>query len=158
VRRIIGVDPGLASTGWGLVDYCDSRLHCAGYGCIETPPDMPRGERLKSIHGGLAEVIRRFGPGEAAIETLYFARNKATAMPVAEARGVCLLCLAQGGLEIGEFSPNAIKKAVAGVAGADKAQVQEMVRFLLSLREVPQPDHAADALAAAICRAHSLSL
>ncbi|GAB6391549.1 MAG: crossover junction endodeoxyribonuclease RuvC [Treponematales bacterium] len=155
VRRIIGVDPGLASTGWGVVECAGDRLRCLAHGCIETRPETPRGERLAFIHTEFSRALDEFAPTESAIETLYFARNVSSAMTVAEARGVLVLTLALRGVPVRELTPNAIKKAVVGESSADKRQVQEMVRLLLALTAPPKPDHAADALAAAICAAHS---
>jgi crossover junction endodeoxyribonuclease RuvC len=154
-RRIIGVDPGLASTGWGLVDYQDNRLCCRAYGSINTKADRPRADRLFFIYREFREVLERWLPGESAVENLYFARNVSSALAVAEARGVLCLALAQKELLIREFSPNAIKKAVVGETSADKRQVQEMLRVILGLSAIPRPDHAADALGAAVCAAHN---
>jgi crossover junction endodeoxyribonuclease RuvC len=157
-RRIIGVDPGLASTGWGVIDAGRQRLRYIAHGCIETRTGTPRAERLFFIHETIQNVLELYRPSESAIENLYFARNKTSAMAVAEARGVLCMTLCQAGLEVREFSPNAIKQAVAGTGKAEKAQVQEMVRLLLGLPVTPEPDHAADALAAAICAANTPAL
>jgi crossover junction endodeoxyribonuclease RuvC len=154
VRRIIGVDPGLASTGWGVIDFDNQRLRYLGHGCIETSADRPRAERLFFIYQSIREVLETWQPAESAIENLYFARNVSSAMAVAEARGVLCMALVQQGLPVCELTPNAIKQAVVGQATADKHQVQEMVRLILGLSAIPKPDHAADALAAAICCAH----
>jgi crossover junction endodeoxyribonuclease RuvC len=154
-RRIIGVDPGLASTGWGVLELSNGRLRYVAHGCIETSPEKPRGERLELIHRSFVEILKTYKPAEAAIENLYFGKNISSAMAVAEARGVLLLAFASQGLPVRELTPNAIKKAVVGVTRADKNQIQEMVRMLLGLEEIPRPDHAADALGAAICAAHN---
>jgi crossover junction endodeoxyribonuclease RuvC len=124
------------------------------YGCINTEADRSRGDRLFFIYQEFCGILNTWDPGESAIENLYFARNVSSAMAVAEARGVLCLALAQRGLPIKEFSPNAIKKAVVGETSADKNQVQEMLRVILALPEIPKPDHAADALGAAICAAY----
>jgi crossover junction endodeoxyribonuclease RuvC len=153
-RRIIGVDPGLASTGWGVIDASRQRLRYIAHGCIETRAGLPRAERLFFIHESLMNVLEIYKPSESAIENLYFAKNKTSAMAVAEARGVLCMTLYQYGLPIHEFTPNNIKQAVAGTGKAEKAQIQEMVRLLLALPVIPEPDHAADALAAAICAAN----
>jgi crossover junction endodeoxyribonuclease RuvC len=158
LRRIIGVDPGLASTGWGVLEYSGSRLRYIAHGCIETPAAQPRGERLFFIYQSFVKILETYKPAESAIENLYFGKNISSAMAVAEARGVLSMALARYKLPILELTPNAIKKAVVGEISADKAQIQEMVRFLLGLKETPRPDHAADALGAAICCAHSGSL
>ncbi|MDR1565957.1 MAG: crossover junction endodeoxyribonuclease RuvC [Treponema sp.] len=155
VRRIIGVDPGLASTGWGIVDYAGNTLHYIAHGCIETKADRPRAERLFFIHQSFCEILDTYKPCESAIENLYFGRNVSSAMAVGEARGVLCMTLALKGIPVLELTPNAIKKAVVGESSADKFQIQEMVRFLLGLPEIPKPDHSADALGAAVCAAHS---
>jgi crossover junction endodeoxyribonuclease RuvC len=155
IRRIIGVDPGLASSGWGVIEFDNQRLRYIAHGCIETKADRPRTERLFFIYGQFSSVLETYRPAESAVETLYFGRNVTSAIAVAEARGVLSLALAQKGLAVREYTPNAIKQAVTGGSRADKSQVQEMVRLLLGLDAIPKPDHAADALAAAICCAHS---
>jgi crossover junction endodeoxyribonuclease RuvC len=154
-RLIIGVDPGLASTGWGVIDAGCQRLRYIAHGCIETGTDLGRPERLFFIHKTIQDVLELYRPTESAVENLYFARNKTSAMAVAEARGVLCMTLCQYGLPVREFTPNAIKQAVAGAGKAEKSQVQEMVRLLLGLPVIPEPDHAADALAAAICAANT---
>jgi crossover junction endodeoxyribonuclease RuvC len=155
-RRILGVDPGLTSVGWGLVEVDGNRVRYIAHGCIETRADRPQAERLFSIYTAFRDVLAAWAPAESAIEKLYFARNVSSALPVAEARGVLCMALAEQGLPVREFTPNAIKQAVTGIARADKAQVQEMVRFILALDRIPRPDHAADALASAICAAHTV--
>ncbi|MCL2008348.1 MAG: crossover junction endodeoxyribonuclease RuvC [Treponema sp.] len=154
--RLIGVDPGLASTGWGVVDYSRGKLRYIAHGCIETKNDVERGLRLHHIYETFLEVLDTYKPQKAAIENLYFGKNISSAMVVAEARGVLLLALAGRGLPILELTPNSIKKGVVGITRADKKQVQEMIRLLLGLKEIPKPAHAADALGAAICAAHSV--
>jgi crossover junction endodeoxyribonuclease RuvC len=151
----MGLDPGLASTGWGVLEVAGSRLVCRDYGCIETQAATPIQERLLTIYQGVVAAIEKYKPQEGAIETLYFGRNVSSAISVAEARGVLELIMAQQGLLVHEFKPNDIKKSVVGIITADKAQVQHMVKLLLGLDEIPRPDHAADALAAAITAAHS---
>ena len=153
VIRFIGIDPGLASTGWGVVDYVAGKVCYVDHGSIETKPDRSRPDRLFIILVSLREILNKYQPNGAAIETLYFGKNVSSAIPVAEARGVISAALAERGLPIIEFTPNAIKQGVVGVARADKKQVQEMVRIILGLEKIPKPDHAADALAAAICAA-----
>ena len=154
-RIVIGIDPGLASLGYGVVSESNGQLHHLAHGCISTSPRTPSGERLLQIYEALKALIETYGPSCGGVEDLYFFRNVSSALPVAEARGVIKLAFTQGGVPFVEFTPNAIKKSVTGSARADKAQVQEMVRLLLGLNAVPKPDHAADALAAAICRIHS---
>jgi crossover junction endodeoxyribonuclease RuvC len=156
-RKILGIDPGLASTGWGVIEVeaGGNRLRHIEHGTIETGAGIPHGKRLLAIYDGVRAVIDRHRPEEAAIETLYFARNVTSALTVSEARGVVLLALEQAGLSVYEARPDDIKKAVVGIGRADKAQVQEMVRILLALDISPQPNHAADALGAAICMANN---
>ncbi|MDR1617530.1 MAG: crossover junction endodeoxyribonuclease RuvC [Treponema sp.] len=157
-RRIIGIDPGLASTGWGLVECSRGRIRYLAHGCIETEADSPRGDRLFFIYRSIQEVLDTWEPGEAAMETLYFGRNVSSAIPVAEARGVLSLALAERGISIVGLTPADIKRGVVGVSRADKRQIQEMVRLLLNLPVIPSPDHAADALGAAICAANNTVL
>jgi crossover junction endodeoxyribonuclease RuvC len=152
------VDPGLASTGWGLIDFAGSRFRYVAHGCIETGTDRPRAERLFLIYRTFRTVLETYCPSEAAVETLYFARNVSSAIPVAEARGVLCMALAERELPVREFTPNAIKQAVVGRGSADKRQIQELVRLILGMEAIPKPDHAADALGAAVCCAHSTLL
>lgn len=154
VRRVLGIDPGLANTGFGLVDFYDGRYRMVSYGCITTKSGRPHGERLLTIYNRLCAIISEFEPDEAGMETLYFARNVSSAMGVAEARGVVTLCLAQHCIPLGEYSPNQIKQAVTGTANADKELVERYVKILLGLKTEPHPDHAADALAGAITHLH----
>jgi len=156
-RRILGIDPGLADTGWGILDDNAGRIQYVAHGTIKTKAGVPRAERLCLILHSIRLIIKKYKPAEAAIETLYFGRNVTSAIPVAEARGVISAYLAENGIPLCELTPNAIKKGVTGIAGADKKQVQEMVRIILALEEVPKPDHAADALGAAICLLNSAS-
>jgi crossover junction endodeoxyribonuclease RuvC len=153
-RIVIGIDPGLASLGYGVVAESGGQLRHVAHGCISTSPKTPSGERLKQIHEALCALIETYHPSCGGVEDLYFFRNVTSALPVAEARGIIKLVFAQEGVPLAEFTPNAIKKSVTGSARADKLQVQEMVRILLGLEKIPSPDHAADALAAAICRIH----
>jgi crossover junction endodeoxyribonuclease RuvC len=156
-RRVIGVDPGLASTGWGLVEYSRGRIRYLAHGCIETKADSCRGDRLFFIYRSIQEVLDTWEPEEAAMETLYFGRNVSSAIPVAEARGVLSLALAERGIPVAELTPSDIKRGVVGVSRADKRQIQEMVRLLLNLPVIPSPDHAADALGAAICAVNGVA-
>ena len=150
-RTILGIDPGLANTGWGVVAQSGPRLACVAYGCISTPAQAPLARRLGKIHEQMAAVIRRFAPTCVGIETVWFGANAQSAFATGQARGAALVACAEGDLPVGEFSPSQIKLAVVGAGSADKEQVQYMVRQLLALETVPSPDHAADALAAAIC-------
>ena len=157
-RRILGIDPGLASTGFGVIDYKNNRYRMVSYGCIETKANIPHGERLLTIYNKILAIILEFKPTEASMETLYFAKNISSAMGVAEARGILTLCLAQNCIKLGEYTPNQIKQAVSGTTKADKKLVQNSVKLLLGLNILPKPDHAADALAAAITHIHSTIL
>ena len=150
-RTILGIDPGLANTGWGIVVQRGPRLSCAAYGCISTSKDMPLAHRLMKIHQQMGAVIARFEPTFVGIETVWFGANTQSAFATGQARGAALVACAEHDLDVGEFSPSQIKLAVVGTGSADKEQVQYMVRQLLALEDVPHPDHAADALAAAIC-------
>lgn len=154
IRRVLGIDPGLANTGFGVVDFVNGRYRMVSYGCITTKAGEPHGQRLMKIYSNLSAIIDEFRPDEAGMETLYFARNVTSALNVAEARGVVTLCLAQHGIELGEYQPNQIKQAVTGTTKADKELVEKYVKILLGLEVEPKPDHAADALAGAITHLH----
>ncbi len=150
-RTILGIDPGLANTGWGIVRQSGSTLSCLAYGCVSTPADAELSSRLLKIHDQIDAVIQRYQPTCVGIETVWFGQNITAAFATGQARAAALVACAQAGLKVGEFSPKQIKLAVVGAGGAQKSQVQYMVKQLLSLDEPPRPDHAADALAAAIC-------
>lgn len=155
----LGIDPGTASLGYGLVkEHADGSLECLDYGVIRTGAKQPMPRRLQRIHLEIRRLIEAHQPDRAAVEELFFARNVSTAITVAQARGVVLLTLQEAGLPIAEYKPNVIKQAICGYGGADKAQMQEMVRLLLAIDEVPKPDDAADALAVAITDVHSYRL
>jgi crossover junction endodeoxyribonuclease RuvC len=152
-QRIIGVDPGLASTGWGIVERVGNVVRYLSHGCISTKSSSPQGERLFFIHREFGKVLEEWKPQLSATETLYFGRNVSSAIPVAEARGIVLLTLTQFGIAVQEFRPIAVKQGVVGQTTADKKQVQLMVKIILGLARTPTPQHAADALALAICAA-----
>ena len=152
---ILGIDPGTAITGYGLVCEEDDVLTLVDCGVIMTPAGQPLPERLQTIYRGLADLAGEHQPAAAAVEELFFSRNARTALSVGHARGVTLLALADAGLPIYEYKPLEVKQAIAGYGGADKRQVQEMVRMLLNLEDVPRPDDAADAVAVAVCHIHS---
>ena len=154
---VIGIDPGTATTGYGLVREreSDSALECVAYGVVTTPAGVPLPKRLQTIHRELKNVITLHRPDSGAVEKLFFQKNVATAMSVGQGRGVAMLALADCGLDVGEYTPLQVKQAVAGYGGADKKQMQEMVRTLLELDSTPKPDDAADALAVAICHLYS---
>ncbi len=152
---ILGIDPGLAIVGWGVVDYQNTRFRTLAYGSILTPAGMETPARLALIHRDLQEIIRMYKPAQMAVEELFFTNNVTTGIRVAEARGVILMTGQEHGLELAEYTPNQVKKAVVGYSRADKRQVIEMVTRILNLPAPPKPDDTADALAIAICHAHS---
>ena len=152
---VLGIDPGTATTGYGLVRDVDDGPSLLTYGVILTPAGAPMPQRLLTIYRELKQLIAHHRPDTAAVEKLFFQRNVSTAMTVGQARGVALLALAEAGISIGEYNPRDVKQAVAGYGGADKPQMQGMVRAILKLAEIPRPDDAADALAVAICHLHS---
>lgn len=153
---VIGIDPGTATTGYGLVrDLPDDNLQMVDFGVIQTPAGLPAAERLSLLYHRLRELLLLHRPESAAVEKLFFQSNVKTAIAVGQARGVVLLALAEAGLEITEYTPNEVKQAVAGYGSADKKQIQEMVRILLRMAHIPQPDDAADALAIAITHLHT---
>ena len=153
--RILGIDPGYAILGWGVLDVEGNRFKVVAYDSILTDKDTPMPRRLQELYMGLQEIIDKYKPDEASIEELYFNNNAKTAIMVGEARGVAILACANGGLAINEYTPLQIKQALVGYGRADKKQVQQMVKTLLNLDAVPKPDDTADALAAAICHGHS---
>ncbi len=153
---VLGIDPGTATTGFGLVRQAkDGSLTPVEYGAILTPKDLPMPDRLVLLYEKMQEIIHLHRPDSSAVEMLFFQRNVKTAISVGQGRGVVLLALAQAGIPIGEYTPNEIKQAVTGYGSADKRQMQEMVKLLLTLKERPRPDDAADALAVAICHLHT---
>lgn len=156
--RIIGIDPGYAIVGYGVIDYFQNNaFHVAAYGAVTTEAGIPFERRLAQIYDRMNYVIGRTKPDVMAIEKLFFTNNKTTGIGVGEARGVTLLAAAQAGLPIYEYTPNEIKLAVTGYGRAEKRQVMELTKTLLGLSAVPKPDDTADALAVAICHAHSAS-
>ncbi len=152
--RILGIDPGTATTGFGIIEYERGRYGFVDAGVITTPAGQPMPQRLMMLHQELAQVIRETTPDQAAVELLYFSTNVTTGISVGQARGVILLTLAQVGLIPSEYTPMQVKQAVTGYGGAKKPQIQEMVRVLLALPAIPKPDDAADALAIAMTHAH----
>ncbi len=147
----LGIDPGTATTGYGLVRLRrDGELVAVSYGIISTPKDATAPARLEMLFDQLNDLIKENNPDTAAVEKLFFQSNVKTALAVGQARGVIMLCLQKAGVETFEYTPNEVKQAVAGYGGADKRQVQDMVRALLQLDSIPKPDDAADALAIAI--------
>ena len=153
---VIGIDPGTAITGYGLVrGEPGGAVEAVDWGVILTPAKTPIAERLSQIYDSLSDILKEHQPDQAAVEAIFFQKNVKTAMSVGQARGVVLLSLQQAGLAASDYSPNEIKQAVSGYGGADKQQVQSMVKSLLNLDEIPKPDDAADALAVAICHLHT---
>ena len=146
----LGFDPGTARLGYGVIA-SEPDPRAIDYGIIATDPNLPMPQRLVEIHDAVTELIQVFRPDAVAVERLFFAQNVTTAMTVGQARGVVLLAAAQRGLPVAEYAPSEVKQAVVGYGKADKRQIQEMVRIMLGLGSVPQPDDAADALAIAIC-------
>lgn len=156
---VLGIDPGTAITGYGLVrENPDGSLRAVAQGAVTTQAGVPMPDRLVILHEELRAILEAHSPDSCAVEKLFFSKNAKTAMTVSQARGVILLTLAQAKLPIAEYAPVEIKQAVAGYGGADKRQIQEMVRVLLNLQAIPKPDDAADALAVAICHIHSAKL
>ncbi len=153
--RILGIDPGLAIVGWGVIDYDNTRFRTVDYGAVTTPPDTPTEVRLEMIYQEVCQLIDSYHPDAMAVEELFFNTNITTGIRVAEARGVILLAAKSRGVTIQEYTPSQVKQAVTGYGKAEKKQVIAMVTMLLNLKKAPKPDDTADALAIAICHAHS---
>lgn len=148
---VLGIDPGTAIVGYGLVrEHADGALQAVEYGVIRTPAKTPMPRRLMTIFDTLTDIVEEHQPDRAAVEELFFSRNVTTAITVSQARGVILLALQKAGIPINEYKPNEIKQAITGYGGAEKTQMQEMVRMLLNLDSIPKPDDAADGLAIGI--------
>jgi len=154
---VLGIDPGTARLGYGLVERQGSDLTMLDYGCLETVNDRPLEQRLLLIHEGLTGLIETHRPAAVGVERLFFNKNAQTAMAVGQARGVVLLAAAEHGLPVFEYGPHEVKLAVTGYGRAPKDQVQRMVQLVLSMTDVPRPDDAADALAVAVCTAHAVT-
>ncbi len=148
---ILGIDPGTANTGYGVIN----ELACLEYGLVKTDLSLTTAERLKKLHDGINDLIEKYQPEILAIEKLYFFKNVKTVLPVSQAKGVILLSAAKYNIPVLEYTPLQVKQATTGYGKAEKMQVQQMVKLLLKLKEIPKPDDAADALAVAICCAHS---
>jgi crossover junction endodeoxyribonuclease RuvC len=157
-RVILGLDPGTASTGFGVISVVSNRLHALDYGVMATPAGMPLEKRLELIFSDMTELLATHQPSATAVESLFFNANVRTALAVGQARGVTLLACARAGCEVYEYTPQQIKQAVVGYGKATKEQVMEMVRVLLGLQAAPKSDHAADALGVAICHANTCGL
>lgn len=154
--RILGIDPGTGILGFGVIEVSGTKSELVDAGVIRTPVHEDDAVRLQTIFDELTDIIKTTKPQQMSVEKLFFARNVTTAMTVAQARGVVLLCGMQSGLTIHEYTPLQIKMAITGYGKADKKQVQEMVRVILGLKEVPKPDDCADALAAALTHSNTL--
>ena len=152
---VLGIDPGLAIVGWGVVEYKNAKFRTLAYGSIQTPAGTTTEERLTQIYRGICELIQTYHPNEVAVEELFFNTNITTGIRVAEARGVVLLAAQQAGVKIQEYTPSQVKQAVVGYGKAEKKQVITMVTNILGLSKPPKPDDTADALAIAICHGHS---
>ncbi|MCL2068482.1 MAG: crossover junction endodeoxyribonuclease RuvC [Oscillospiraceae bacterium] len=153
--RIIGIDPGYAIVGWGVLDYSGSRFRVVDYGAVTTPPDTPFERRIERVYDELAAILDTYRPHAMAVEKLFFTTNQKTAIDVSQARGAILLCAVKHNAAIHEYTPLQVKSAVTGYGKADKNQVQQMTKTILGLSAVPKPDDTADALAIAICHAHT---
>lgn len=153
--RTLGLDPGTARMGWGVVEEAGGTLRMLGYGVLTTPAHSEPAQRLLVLYQGLTDLLGEYSPDAAAIEELFFSRNVTTALGVGQARGVALLTFAQAAIPVFEYKPREVKQAVAGYGAADKHQIQEMVRLTLQLEACPRPDDAADALAIAICHTYT---
>jgi crossover junction endodeoxyribonuclease RuvC len=158
ILRILGIDPGIAIVGFGFVDKVGSNVTPVQYGCIQTEAHTPEEDRLLHVYEGMVQLIDKYKPDAVALEKLFFNRNVTTAMIVSQARGVMILAAVQKGLPVAEYTPLQVKQAIVGYGKAEKKQVQEMVKIYLHLKETPKPDDVADALAVAICHAHSSTL
>lgn len=149
--RIIGFDPGLADTGFGIIETDGNRVVCLEYGSIKTPAKTELPVRLLTIYKKVLQLIKKYKPDRIGVEQLFFSKNVKTAMTVGQARGVILLAIASTSIPLFEFTPNQVKQAVSAYGSASKDQIQRMVKIILNLKEIPKPDDAADALAIAIC-------
>ncbi|WDV47533.1 crossover junction endodeoxyribonuclease RuvC [Clostridiaceae bacterium M8S5] len=152
---ILGIDPGIAIIGYGVIKYEKSKHKVLDYGVITTPAGMSTPDRLKMAYEGIGLLIDKYKPDAVAIEELFFNKNVKTAITVGQARGVLILAVVNSGIDLYEYTPLQVKQGVVGYGRADKKQVQEMVKMLLNLKEIPKPDDAADALAIAISHIHS---
>lgn len=155
--RIIGIDPGYAIVGYGVIDYVGSKMSVVGFGAITTSAEMPFEKRLQTIYEDMKCLIHNYKPEEMSIEKLFFNTNQKTVIDVAQARGVTLLPAIQKGIPIFEYTPLQVKSALTGYGRAEKPQVQEMTRSILHLKEIPKPDDTADAVALAITHAYSVN-
>ncbi len=153
--RILGIDPGYALMGWGVIETDGSRMHLINYGCVETRAGQPMQHRLRTLQLGVQTLVNTYKPDDVAFEELFFARNVTTALMVGAARGAAIIAAAEYTENLYEYTPMQIKQAVTGYGKADKKQVQQMVKLLMHLETIPTPDDAADAIAAAITHAQA---
>ncbi len=155
---ILGIDPGLATMGWGVISFDGVKPKLIDFGALITPPDMPMAQRLLCLFEGVEDLCSRFEPDDIAMEELFFCKNVTTAIAVGEARGAAIAAMRKYTKNLFEYTPNQIKQAVTGYGKADKKQIQQMVKLLLNMNEIAKPDDAADGLAIAITHAHSLRM
>lgn len=148
---IIGIDPGVAKVGYGVIRKTQKKLKCLAYGVVETSAELSPGERLKKIEQGLNKLIRQYQPSVLAVENIYFFKNLKTAIPVSQVKGIILLSASKKGIPVYEFSPSQVKMTICGYGRADKTQVQRMIKEVLELKTIPGSDDATDALAIALC-------
>ena len=152
---ILGIDPGIAIVGYGVIEYTSNKFKVLGYGAITTPAKTRLSSRIKTIYDDINEIIRKYNVEAVAIEELFFNKNVKTAIDVAHARGVIILAATNAGLPVYEYTPLQVKQGVVGYGRAVKSQIQEMVKAILNLNSIPKPDDVADGLALAICHCHS---
>ncbi len=154
---VIGIDPGLARLGYGVIEVAEGDIRMVCYGCIETSgKNLRASERLLKIYTAVEELLEQYQPSHVSVEKLFFAKNISSAMGVSEVRGIVLLAAEQRAIPVTEYTPNQVKQAITGSGRADKRQMQEMIKRLLRLKEIPHPDDAADALSIALCHIHIL--
>ena len=154
--RILGIDPGTTLIGYGLIDFSNGNYRALTYGDFKTPPNIRNRDRVSLIYKFFGDLVKKQKPDKIALESLFFFKNSKTAIAVSEIKGVLLLVAANSGLDVSEFTPLQVKQAVSGYGQAGKGQVQKMVKLILSLKTIPKPDDAADALALAICCANTI--
>ena len=152
---ILGIDPGYAIVGYGVVEYNNNHFRAIEYGAVTTEAHTPFNERIEKIYDGVSALVAKYSPAALAVEKLFFNTNQKTAIDVAQARGAIVLAAQKAGVKIFEYTPLQVKQSVVGYGRAEKKQVQEMTRLMLNLDKIPKPDDAADALAMAICHCHS---
>ena len=156
--RILGIDPGTATTGWAIVEEKDGKMHPLAYGHISTDPKKSDEERILEISHDLEKIVKKYQPKEAGIEEIFFFKNQKTVITVAQARGAILLTLSQNNVKVASYTPLQVKQALTGYGRAEKKQVQLMTKNILSLTELPKPDDTADAIAIALCHINSRKL